>query len=126
MNGKRLANRIVKECLSMGAEDLCVIDVRKKTPFFDFIVVATVDNAVLADAILRRLDRSIELDPGAVTRMESAAESTWFVLDFGDLFFHLFVGEEIRKRYDLEALWSETPRLHSEESAAAMDLPEQE
>ncbi len=108
MTGKRLANRIVKECEDMGAEDVTLIDVRKRTPFFDFMVIATVDNTVLADALLTRIARAV--DPGRNTAfcVESRPESDWVACDYGDTVFHVFVGVEVRDRYNLEALWSST------------------
>jgi len=110
MNGKRLANRIVRECEKMGAEDVQLVDVRNRTPFFDFMVIATVDNTVLADAVLRQVTKEIRLDDGVTTSMESSPESDWVVCDYGDTVFHVFVGADVRDRYDLESLWSPVAR----------------
>lgn len=126
MNGKRLANRIINECVKMGAEDVSLVDARKKTPFFDFIVIATVDNPVLAEAILRNVDKSVEPDPGVNVQTESSPDSNWFVLDYGDLLFHLFVGSEIRERYDLEALWSQTPHHHAQQDSCVQASSEED
>jgi ribosome-associated protein len=106
MNGKRLANCIVRECEKMGAEDVKLVDVRNRTPFFDFMVIATVDNTVLADAVLRQVTEAVRLDPGVTASVESSPESDWVVCDYGDTVFHVFVGVDVRDRYDLESLWS--------------------
>jgi len=110
MNGKRLANRIVNECVKMGVETVRLIDVRKRTPFFDFLVIATVDNTVLADALLRKMAKTVELDVGVTTFTESSPASDWVVCDYGDTVFHVFVGADVRERYDLEGLWSQSLR----------------
>ena len=110
MNGKRLANRIVNECVKMGVEAVRLIDVRKRTPFFDFLVIATVDNTVLADALLRKMAKTVELDVGVTTFTESSPASDWVVCDYGDTVFHVFVGADVRERYDLEGLWSQSLR----------------
>lgn len=110
MNGKRLANRIIKECEKMGAEDVKLVDVRNRTPFFDFLVIATVDNTVLADAVLRQVTKAVRLDNGVTTSIESSPESDWVVCDYGDTVFHVFVGADVRDRYDLESLWSPVAR----------------
>ena len=110
MNGKRLANRIVNECEKMGVEAVRLIDVRKRTPFFDFLVIATVDNTVLADALLRKMTKTVELDAGVATFTESSPASDWVVCDYGDTVFHVFVGADVRERYDLEGLWSQSLR----------------
>jgi ribosome-associated protein len=120
MNGKRLVNRIVSECEKMGVEDVRSVDVRKRTPFFDFLVIATVDNTVLADALLRKVATAVELDAGVVTFTESSPASDWVVCDYGDTVFHVFVGADVREHYDLEGLWSQSLR---EERRAAPAEP---
>jgi ribosome-associated protein len=118
MNGKRLANRIVNECEKMGVEDVRSIDVRKRTPFFDFLVIATVDNTVLADALLRKLATAAEVDPGVTILTESSPASDWVVCDYGDTVFHVFVGADVRERYNLEGLWSQSLRERSRAAPA--------
>jgi ribosome-associated protein len=120
MNGKRLANRIVIECEKMGAEAVRLIDVRKRAPFFDFLVIATVDNTVLADALLRKVAKAVELDAGVVTFTESSPESDWVVCDYGDTVFHVFVGADVREHYNLEGLWSPISR-HRARSTPGQD-----
>jgi ribosome-associated protein len=120
MNGKRLANRIVLESEKMGAEAVRLIDVRKRTPFFDFLVVATVNNTVLADALLRKVGKAVELDDGVATFTESTPASDWVVCDYGDIVFHVFVGSDVRQRYDLEGLWSHISR-HRAASTPSQD-----
>jgi len=110
MNGKRLANRIVNECEKMGAEAVRLIDARKGAPFFDFLVIATVDNTVLADALLRKVAKAVELCAGVITLTESTPASDWVVCDYGDILFHVFVGADVREHYDLEGLWSPSLR----------------
>jgi len=119
MNGKRLANRIVNECEKMGAEAVRLIDVRKRAPFFDFLVIATVDNTVLADALLRKVATAAEVDPGVATLTESSPASDWVVCDYGDTVFHVFVGADVREHYDLEGLWS--PSLREGRRAVAAE-----
>lgn len=106
MNGKRLANRIVIECERMGAEDVQLLDVRKRTALFDFIIVVSVDNSVLAGAILARLDKVLAAGSQNPVRHEAPADARWIASDYGDTLFHLFVGGDIRSHYDLESLWS--------------------
>ena len=110
MNGKRLANRIVNESQKMGAEAVRLIDVRKRTPFFDFLVIATVDNTVLADALLRKVGEAVELDDGVASFTESTPASDWVVCDYGDIVFHVFVSADVRKHYNLDGLWSQAHR----------------
>ena len=113
MNGKRLTNAIVRECERMGVDGVTVLDVTGRTPFFDFLVLATVDNTVLADALLRNVHTKVRLDPGVAAFTESSPASDWVVCDFGDVLFHVFVGEEVRRRYDLEGLWQEPRKRRS-------------
>ena len=75
MNGKRLTNAIVRECERMGVDGVTVLDVTGRTPFFDFLVLATVDNTVLADALLRNVHTKVRLDPGVAAFTESSPAS---------------------------------------------------
>src|SRR5450830_1382325 len=87
-----------------------LIYARKRTPFFDFLVIATVDNTVLAYALLRKVTKDVELDAGVVTFTESSPESDWVVCDYGDTVFHVVVGADVREHYNLEGLWSPSLR----------------
>jgi len=109
MNGKRLANRIVNECEKMGAESVTLIDVRNRAPFFDFLVIATVDNTVLAGALLRKVAKAVDLDEAVVAFTESSPSSDWVVSDYGDTA-STCSWQRCAERYDLEGLWSPPPR----------------
>ena len=117
MNGMRLAHRIVSECEKMGAESVELIDVRKRAPLFDFLVIATVDNTVLADALLTKVMKTVKPDPGVSVVTESGPESDWVVCDYGDVVLHVFIGSDVRQRYDLEGLWSHISRRRSASTA---------
>ncbi len=117
MNGKRLANRIVSECEKMGAESVKLIDVRNRAPLFDFLVIVTVDNTVLADALLTKTLKTVKPDSGVSVFTESSPESDWVVCDYGDVVVHVFVGTEVRERYDLEGLWTRISQRRSRSSS---------
>lgn len=118
MNGKRLANRIVSECEHMGVESVKLVDVRNRAPLFDFLVIATVDNTVLADALLTKILGTVKPDPGLSVVTESSPASDWVVCDYGDVVLHLFVGSDVRERYDLEGLWERIAKRRSRASSA--------
>jgi ribosome-associated protein len=101
----------------MGAESVELIDVRKRAPLFDFLVIATVDNTVLADALLTKVMKTVKPDPGVSVVTESGPESDWVVCDYGDVVLHVFIGSDVRQRYDLEGLWSHISRRHSASTA---------
>ena len=43
-------------------------------------------------------------------RVEGLKDATWVLMDYGDIVVHVFL-EETREYYDLEHLWSGTPRV---------------
>ena len=46
--------------------------------------------------------------------VEGKRDSEWMLLDYGDIVIHIF-HEPVREFYDLEGLWSEARRVHTEE-----------
>jgi len=64
----------------------------------------------LADALLRKVTKAVELDAGVAAFTESSPASDWVVCDYGDTVFHVFVGADVREHYDLEGLWSPSLR----------------
>lgn len=98
--------------------DLVVIDLRERSTYADFLVIAsgTSDRHVRAvaehveDELGRRGLRSL----GA----EGLREGQWALVDLGGVVLHVF-HEYTRGVYDLESMWHEAPRLRIEESRTA-------
>ena len=93
-----------------NAEDITVLDLRGVSPVTDYFVICTGTSTrqmrtVADDAIA--YGRSIGERVWQVAGMEAA---DWIVLDFVDVVVHIF-DQVRRRRYDLELIWGEAPRV---------------
>jgi ribosome-associated protein len=106
-----LARRLAGLADSKGATEVVVLDMRSLVSYTDHLVICTARNERQAQAIVDevrlRLKNEDGLMPGG-TDGEGAAG--WIVLDFLDAVLHVFT-DEARRRYQLEDLWREAPRV---------------
>lgn len=101
---------VAEAALDRKAEDLVALDVRKLTPFTDTFIIAsgTSDRHArsIADAITEAMVKRGEKPLGT----EGHEEGRWVLIDLDDVIVHVFQ-DEVRRKYDLERLWSDAPAL---------------
>jgi ribosome-associated protein len=101
---------------SKAATEIVVLDMRGLVSYTDFLTICTARNErqarAIADEVKLRLKQEQGLLPGG---SEAAEAAGWIVLDYLDCVLHVFT-EEARRRYALEDLWREAPRLELETS----------
>ena len=104
-----LARRIAELAADKKALDVVVLDVRGKTSYADYFVIASGESerqvAAMADHVAEELKKEGERPIGT----EGQQTGQWVLLDFGDVVAHLFYAD-IRTFYDLEGLWADAPR----------------
>lgn len=108
---RALALRIAELADSKAARDVVVLDMRGLVSYTDSLVICTARNErqarAIADEVKLRLKQEGGLLPGG---SEAAEAAGWIVLDYLDCVLHVFT-DEARRRYQLEDLWREAPRL---------------
>lgn len=91
------------------AYDIRVLDISKVSSIADYLVIISGSsdrqNQAIADSIRIGLKKY-----GKVNDIEGANEGKWIVMDYGDVLVHIF-HDEMRRRYDLDGLWSIAPQL---------------
>jgi ribosome-associated protein len=101
---------VVEAALDRKAEDVVALDVRKLTPFADTFIIATGTSdrhaRSIADAITDAMAKRGEKPLGT----EGHEEGRWVLIDLDDVIVHVFQ-DEVRRKYDLERLWSDAPAL---------------
>jgi ribosome-associated protein len=106
-----LARRLAELADSKAASEIVVLNMRELVSYTDFLTICTARNErqarAIADEVKLQLKQEEELLPGG---SEAAEAAGWIVLDYLDCVLHVFT-EEARKRYALEDLWREAPRL---------------
>ena len=100
------------------AEDIVILDVRKISGITDYFVIASGSSEPHLRAVVEEIRDSIKTECGvAPGATDGALQTAWVVLDYFDVIVHVMRADE-RKRYDLEALWKDAPRVRPEEAKA--------
>ena len=100
------------------AEDIVILDVRKISGITDYFVIASGSSEPHLRAVVEEIRDSIKTECGvAPGATDGALQTAWVVLDYFDVIVHVMRADE-RKRYDLESLWKDAPRVRPEEPKA--------
>jgi ribosome-associated protein len=111
LHSEPLARAFAALADSKGATEIVVLDMRGLASYTDFLAICTARNErqakAIVDEVRLRLKREHGMLPGGV---EGEGAAGWIVLDYLDAVLHVFTAEA-RRRYMLEDLWREAPRL---------------
>ncbi len=102
---RQLAQRIVEILADGKAQDTILMDVSAITVIADFFVITTGSTDRQVRALANRVVEELETHGIEPQRMEGLTDARWVVLDFGDIFVHIFTPAD-RRFYNLEDLWS--------------------
>lgn len=88
-----------------------VLEVGDVLSIVEYFVITGAPNTRLVRTIAEDVEEQVKLaGGGGPIRVEGLQDSTWVLLDYGDVVVHVFL-EETREFYDLERLWSDVGRL---------------
>jgi ribosome-associated protein len=118
-NSRTRALLCVNASLEKKAKELVILNVSGISSFADYFILCsgTSDRQIqaIADAIQLNLKQAGMLPLG----VEGEAGGKWILLDYDDVIIHVFL-ESVRTFYDLERLWSETPRMAVPDETASL------
>lgn len=86
------------------ARDIVVLDVKKLTSLFDYMIVASGDSARQAKALARNVHDRVKAAGGHVIGIEGEQTGEWVLVDLGSVVVHV-MQPAIRDYYSLEELW---------------------
>jgi ribosome-associated protein len=89
--------------------DITILDVRKMTTLFDWIIIATADSNRQARALSSHLQEKMKALGGRVHSVEGESTGEWVLVDLGAVVVHI-MQPAIRKYYNLEELWAPPQR----------------
>ncbi|MEF3169219.1 MAG: nicotinate-nucleotide adenylyltransferase [Deltaproteobacteria bacterium] len=104
-----LPSRIVREIEKNKGEDVVVIDVRGRSDFTDYFVVAHGRSNRHVRGIAEKVEEALEGEGIRCRGIEGLEKADWVLMDYGDVVVHIFY-EPLRAFYDLEGLWHD-PQL---------------
>jgi ribosome-associated protein len=105
-----LAIRCARLAADKKAADITILDIGPLLHLTDYFVIATCTNPRQVRAIADDLVHTLKQDGIRCLGQEGRADTNWILLDFGDVVVHI-LGEEQRRFYDLEGLWTDAKRI---------------
>ncbi|MBV8159868.1 MAG: ribosome silencing factor [Acidimicrobiia bacterium] len=91
------------------AERTIVLDVGDVLAITDAFVITSGNNRRQVLTIAEEVEAQVkEVGGPAPIRVEGVSDAQWVLLDYGDFVVHVFL-DEVRRYYDLERLWADSP-----------------
>lgn len=118
MDSKKLALLCRELAENKKAENVAVLDVSKVSSITDYFVIATGTSEPHLRAITNEITDTLREDYDVRPRALDGNLQAWQVLDFFDVIVHV-MREDIREKYDLEALWGDAPKVKVSKPKAA-------
>lgn len=107
-SARQLALAAAEAMDAKKAEDVVVLDLRRRTPIADYFVIASAETMVQIRAVSEGVEEALEEAGARLLGREGHARARWILLDFGPVVVHVF-GPEARRLYSLERLWADAP-----------------
>lgn len=114
----KLARAAVAALEDIKGRDIVVLDVRKMTAMFDWIIVVTADSARQGRALSNHLQEKVKAIGARVHSVEGERTGEWVLVDLGAVVVHI-MQPSIRQYYNLEELWAPPPRARRRRAAGA-------
>ena len=114
MNTAELCKIAVEALEDRKAEDVKVIDIREISPIADYFIIANGTNQNQIQAMRDAADETLYKAGLTVKQVEGNQNSTWILMDYGDIIIHIFSKED-RLFYDLERVWRDGKEIDVKE-----------
>ena len=115
MNQSKDMARIAYDALSdKKGEDIKIIDITGVSVLADYFIIATGNSDSQVNALVDNVEEELHKAGYPLKQREGRANSSWILLDFGDIIVHVF-DKENRLFYDLERIWKDGRNITLEE-----------
>jgi ribosome-associated protein len=129
-NGGRLARKKENDsharallCLNASlekkAKDLVILNVSGISAFADYFILCSGTSDRQVRAVAAAIQENLKKAGVLPLSVEGKEAGRWILLDYDDVIIHVFL-ESVRTFYDLERLWSETPRMAVPDKTASL------
>ena len=107
MNQSKEMARIAYDALSdKKGEDIKIIDITGVSVLADYFIIANGNSDSQVNALVDNVEEELHKAGYHLKQREGRANSSWILLDFGDIIVHVF-DKENRLFYDLERIWKD-------------------
>ncbi|RKX58061.1 MAG: ribosome silencing factor [Thermodesulfobacteriota bacterium] len=126
MDSKILAKEIINLLESKKAEEITLIDVRKKIDYADFFIICSAHSTKhtqgLCEFIIFEMEK-LSIKPLGIEGLELGQ---WIIIDYDTVIVHIFY-EPVRRVYALEELWGDLSSQEKQKKSEDLQvLPFQE
>jgi ribosome-associated protein len=92
-------------------EEIVVLDVGEIISIAEVFVLVSAPNTRLVRTIVDEIELALKIsDDEGPRSVEGLDDSTWVLMDYGDVIVHVFLSET-RAFYDLDRLWADAPAV---------------
>lgn len=103
-----IRNAAVEALEEIKARDIVVLDTRKFTSLFDYMIVASAESTRQTRALVNNVQEKLREIGARVHGVEGEQSGEWVLVDLGDIIVHV-MQPAVRAYYNLEQLWGGTP-----------------
>ena len=104
MSTESLKAIVIDALEDIKAQDIIEMDIRDKSNFADYMVLASGTSNRHLQAIVNNVSEKAKAQGFEVLGREGESGSEWVLIDLGDIVVHVMT-PETRAYYDLERLW---------------------
>lgn len=105
---KMTLEEVLLDCLShVNAKDIIVYDMEGRSPFYDKMIIATVDSQRQATAVISYIEDETTQNNYQIRSIEGR-DTSWVLVDCNDIIISIFTSEE-RAHFALEKIYMEIP-----------------
>lgn len=91
-------------------QDIEIIKIDEISVIADYLIIASGNNVNQINAMIDLVDEKLSQAGYTECRVEGNKNSTWILLDYGDVIIHVFSKED-RLFYDLERIWRDGKKV---------------
>ncbi len=106
-NTMTLEETLLEDLAKVKAKNILVYDMKEKSPFYDKMILCSVDSQRQATAVISYIKEDVEKNGFKLRSVEGAA-STWVLIDCYDIIVSIFTKEE-REHFALEKIYMDVP-----------------
>lgn len=114
MENKDFALLAANTMINKKALDVVVIDVKEKSSFADYLVLASGNTERQVNALVDDVEDKFAVEGLLVKSIEGKQNSGWVLMDFGDIIVNVFT-KETREKYKIEKVWGDCSFIDVEE-----------
>ena len=115
----------VKSALGKKARNPVLLDVHHLTSLADAFLICHGTSNRQVSAIAEHIQRDLKKQGIKPLSVDGLKEGLWVLMDYGHVVIHVFY-ESTRSFYNLEGLWSDARRIHTESLEKMVEYPDDE